>query len=193
MIIPAEVTGVAPSTLLTRDWPRQAEVEQLGAAMRSDEHVRWLDVTVHQAARMQGVERAEHPQGDRDSIASGDSAPAARRWSSGSPASNSIARKTPSVGLVDFEHLADVGMVDAGGGPRFAPESRARGLVGQAGDHLQCDVAIQPLVAGHIDDAHAAAPKVPHDPIAANLVAGLQFAWRLALGHVARHCVSFAR
>ena len=78
--------------------------------------------------------------------------------------------------FVHFEDLTDMRMVDARCRARFAPEARSRRVVGQAGDHLQGDVAAQPLVAGHIDHAHAAAAQRPHHDVAADVVARIQLA-----------------
>ena len=56
--------------------------------------------------------------------------------------------------------------------------------VGQAGDHLQRHIAIETIVLGHVDHAHTAAAKRADDAVTADLISGIQFTRRGALGHL---------
>ena len=56
----------------------------------------------------------------------------------------------------DFVDLADVRMIDAGRGPRFAPEAPSRGLVMPQRRHrLERHGALEARIARGIDNAHS--------------------------------------
>ena len=61
--------------------------------------------------------------------------------------------------LADFEDLADEGVIEGGGGNRFAREALAGvGVGGQVRrEHLDRDFAAKPQIAGPVDLPHAAA------------------------------------
>jgi hypothetical protein len=89
--------------------------------------------------------------------------------------------------FVDLEDLADVRVADARGGARLPPEPRSGGLVGQAGNHLQRDLAAQAFIACHVDNAHAAAAQRPHDHVASDGIAWIQIVCA-GRAHAAVHC-----
>ena len=70
--------------------------------------------------------------------------------------------------LADVEDLDDVGVLELGDGLGLGQE--AGGGLGagvRAGqDHLQGDDAVEPDLAGLVDDAHAAAAQLAHDLVA---------------------------
>ena len=67
----------------------------------------------------------------------------------------------------EVEHLDDVGVHEAGGRQRLAPEARHEGrIVGQMlGQQLDRDVALQPLVEGELDRGHAADAEAALDAV----------------------------
>ena len=69
-------------------------------------------------------------------------------------------------------------MVEAAERERFAAEALARRVVGQraGGQDLQRDVAVEPLVVGAIDDAHAAFADLLEDAVVAEGLA--DHGWR---------------
>ena len=94
------------------------------------------------------------------------SGPRRRRSASASPSSSSMAMNSSPVVLADLVDLADVGMVDARRGARFAPEALARGLVARQRRHrLDGDGALEPFVARRVDDAHPAFAELAHDGV----------------------------
>ena len=71
--------------------------------------------------------------------------------------------------LADLVDLADVGMVDAGGGAGLAPQPLARGLVRRRRrQRLEGDGPGQPLVAGGVDHAHPAFADLALDRVVAD-------------------------
>jgi hypothetical protein len=61
--------------------------------------------------------------------------------------------------LADVVELADIGMIEAGGGPGFAPKAFLRAAVcGLPPDRLDRHAPIQTLVVSGIDHTHATRP-----------------------------------
>ena len=68
--------------------------------------------------------------------------------------------------FADLVDLADIRMIDAGGGSRFAPEALPRCfVVHPRRHHFQSHAALQPLVARCVDDAHPAFPDLARDRV----------------------------
>ncbi len=69
--------------------------------------------------------------------------------------------------LADFVDGADVGMVQSGGGLRFALEARQRlRILGNiVGQELEGDKAMQPCVFGLVDNTHPAAAELLDDAV----------------------------
>ena len=140
---------------------RQAEVEQLGLAALGHEDVGGLDVPVHDAARVRGLEGV----GDLD-------AEIEQRVELEGSRGEAVAQRLafeqlhgdegPPVVLVDVVDRADVGVLERGGGARLALQPLeglrvARQLLGQ---ELQRDASAELQVLGLVDDAHAAAAQL---------------------------------
>ena len=146
--------------------------------MRGEEHVGGLEVAVHDAA---GVERAEGGQ-DREGGGYGlvdEERSPAKPLAQGLAVEQLHGDEETSLLLADLVELADVRMVDAGGGLGFAPEALARGLVvGQAEDGLDGQAAVEALVAGGVDDAHPSLSQLAQDEIGADAQGGLG-GWRV--------------
>ena len=75
--------------------------------------------------------------------------------------------------LVNFVDDADVGVIEAGGGPGFALKAlQGHGIANQfGGKELQSDASAQPQIQGAIDDSHAAATQLFFDPVVRNSLA----------------------
>jgi hypothetical protein len=70
--------------------------------------------------------------------------------------------------FIDLIELADVGMADARGGPRFTPKPLSSLSMGQIRPYsLDGDRSIEPLVMRGIDDPHSALSKLADDAISA--------------------------
>jgi hypothetical protein len=69
--------------------------------------------------------------------------------------------------LTDVEKRANVGVLQRRDGPCLAPESLAPLLAAgeTGGQHLECNVAIKPGIAGTINLAHSAGSNECHDLI----------------------------
>ncbi len=123
---------------------RQAEIQYLGVPALGHEDVRRLDVAVDDAGSVSGVERVGDVDGDGEKNVRFQRTPG-----------DAVLQRQPvqkfhgderfAVLLVNFVDGADVGMVQSGGGLRFALEARQRlgifsNLVGQ---ELEGDKAMQ--------------------------------------------------
>ncbi len=150
----------------------QAEIENLGVPARGDEQIRGLDVAVHDALGVRRIQRVcdlnaqieqqievERPAGDavlqRGAVQKlhGD--------------------ERAAFVLADFVDGADVGMVQRGGGARFAPETfqRLRVLDHIEGQEFQGDEAAQLGVFRFVDDAHSTAAEFFDDAVMAESLA----------------------
>jgi hypothetical protein len=146
--------------------PREAEVEQLDAVRRA-KHVRRLQIAVHDAARVQRRKRREYLESHRDGF--GNIERPALQLIGERLAFEQLHRDEEASGVfADLVDLTDVGMVDAGGRARFAPQPFTPRLVtGQRRQRLQRDGAPEALVARLVDDAHAALAELAGDRVLA--------------------------
>ncbi len=172
---PHEVTVVADPGLV-REPLREAEVGQVGVVgavepgADVEQDIGRLDVAVDEAARVGGVEGTRNLGEDRDRL---------RRLERAVPqpllevASLDVAHRDEEqlaelAGLVDRD---DVRVVDRGRELRLAQEAVAeRFVLGEVGgEELERDVALQALVLGQVDDAHAAAAEQGLDAVPGEL------------------------
>jgi hypothetical protein len=147
----------------------EAEVEQLHPAVRQHHHVLRLEVAVHDAGRVRGGEGGGELAGDRGGV--GDREAAVRRAGEELGEGGAVvvghdeeARPLVLAGLVDG---ADVRMVEAGGGPRLAPEARRVGGACLAPLEEELDRHLPPQldVRGEVDHPHAAAAERAQQPV----------------------------
>jgi len=146
---------------------RQAEVEQLHA-VRREKHVRGLQIAMNDRLRMERGESSEDTEGDRKGVRRAHRA-VAQTVRQHFPFEQLHGDEQLTAVLADFVDLTDVGMVDAGGGARFAPEALACGLVAPDGRHcLERHRPLEALVARSVDDAHPAFAQLARDRIMAD-------------------------
>src|SRR3984885_11144181 len=76
--------------------------------------------------------------------------------------------------LADVMQRADIRVIQAGGGPRLAPETVRGHLVARelAGQELESDKSLQPGILGLVDNTHAAASDLFEDRVMRNGPAG---------------------
>ena len=144
----------------------EAEVHHLHVAALGEEDIRGLDVAMHDALRVRGVERVGDLDADVDNLLDLERA--------GRDAIVQCLALHPfhdderlAIVLADVVDGADVGMVQRGCGARFNAEalnglSIARQILG---DELQRDRTAKAGVVGAVDDAHAAGSKLMEHPI----------------------------
>ena len=120
------------------------------------------------AARVQRGQRRQHAQADRHGLGGGEGAalePGRERLALEQLHGDEHA---PGV-LADLVDLADVGMVDAGGGAGLAPQALPRGLIRRRGRQgLEGDRPGEALVTGGVDHAHAAFANLALDHVVAD-------------------------
>ena len=151
-------------------------LDGLGAARSSQQHVRRLDVAVHESLFVRRV------QGGRDLTEDPDRPCGLQR--------SLLVKQRPKIRALHEPHRDEqvsargacfvdrdhVGVIERGGEPRLADESLAEPLViGQLrSQDLQRDLPLEPVVLGQVDHAHAAATQGADDAVAGDLRAGLQ-------------------
>ena len=151
---------------------REAEVEELDAAIGGDEDVGRLDVPMADALLVGGGERARDLDAVLERLAIGDGAPVHPL-----PQRLAFQQLGDDVGDLalgaDVEDGQDVGVVQRAGGPGF--EVQAADVLGRGqgrADDLDRDVAPQARVAGAVDLAHASGAEPPHDLVRSEAIAG---------------------
>ena len=140
---------------------------------RGEQHVRRLDVAVHEARGVGGVERRRDLRDDRRR-AHGLQAPAAQQERVQVAARDVAHDEVQRPGLLaGGVHRHDVRVVDRRRHARLAAEALAKlGVAGEVGgDDLQRDRALEVELQRAVDDAHAAAADDRLDPAAGEDVA----------------------
>jgi hypothetical protein len=154
---------------LRRQGPGEAEVEELHPVGRQED-VRGLEVAVDDPGRVQGLEGAEDAAGERGRLRRR-KGPAAQPVGQGLSLQQLHGDEELAVVLADLVDLADVRVIDGGGGAGLAPEALARRLVGLR-DGLDRDLAAQAEVLGREHDPHPALPEPAEDAVAAESARG---------------------
>jgi hypothetical protein len=136
--------------------------------VRGEEHVRRLEVAVHDAARVQRGERRQHAERDRYRLRDGQGA-AGKALAEGLPLEQLHGDEQLAVILTDVVELADVGMIDARRRARLAPEAPARRFVAaERRHHLESDHALEPLISRGEHHSHAAFTELALDDVVRN-------------------------
>jgi hypothetical protein len=157
MVVPGLREGMQ-AVWLGRQAARDPEVHDLDAAIGGEQHVLGLEIAVHDAVPVSGVQRLgeleedlERPRGRQASI---------RQRGAERDASHELAREVQlAVDLLERVDRRDCGMGQRRGGACLACQALARAGVAaeRARQHLQRDGAAQAIVAGGVHHAHAAA------------------------------------
>ena len=153
----------------------QAEVGQvavLAPVLLVDEHVRGLDVPVHQAAPVRRVQGVGHLGGDGDRAGGLEHAFAPQERLEVGALDVPHRDEQAPVGLPRLVDRDDVGVVEPGGEARLAQQALAEALVvGQRRiEELERDRPVEAGVPGEVDLAHAAAAGQLLDAISRELL-----------------------
>ena len=146
---------------------RQSEIENLGVPALGDENVGGLDVAMNDALGVRGVERVGNLNGQSEQHVRSPADRPAMRCFRVTPSRNSMAMKRLPVVLANLVDGADVGVIQGGGGTRFAAEAfqRLRVLRDLVGEKLERDKAAELGVLGLVNHTHAAAAELLDDAV----------------------------
>jgi len=142
----------------------QPEIEDLDVAVRRDHHVVRLDVAVHDAVRVRGMQPVSDLNPDSDNLIKRDRC--LRDSVSQRPAFDVLHRDVADAsGITDFVDGGDVGMGKRGGRARLVREAPPPiSIELEFGrEDLQGDPPVEPGVGGEEHFAHAAGPDCRHD------------------------------
>ena len=160
---------------------RQAEVEDLDAAVGRDEEVVGLQVAVDDALFVRGRERLDDLDGVVERLAQREPA-GAEEVAQRVALEKLLDQEMPLVDLLERMDRRDAGMAESGQRLRFALEAGDVLRVAEEliGEHLDRDVAIEPQVPGAIHLSHAAGAEGREDLVGAESVARREQEWSLA-------------
>ena len=138
-----------------------------------DEHVRRLDVAVHQPAAVHGGDAVDQLDGEVEHAAPPRSGPAGQHLVERPAAEELADQERLAVLLARVVHRADVRMADERRDVRFAAEAvaRFRGLGELGRQQLDRDVAIEPQIARAVDRRVLVAPQPLEQPVVRDGVA----------------------
>src|SRR5581483_8965713 len=145
---------------------RQAEVDDLGAALGVDEDVGRLHVAVDDARLVRVLERLRHVAGDLAGAAPGDAVRRVLDELLEARARDELHREVErAADLARVEDRADVGVLELRRAPRLALEALHRGLAARllAVQDLERDRASDARVARLEDDPHAPFAETPYE------------------------------
>jgi hypothetical protein len=151
---------------------RQPEVEDLGPAVGRDDDVGRLEVAVNDAVPVRVDEGVGNLEAVTDDRLGGETA--VRDQLRQRLAVDELHRDERSpVRRADLVDRADVRMVERRGGARLSQEAGLVGgvRIGTGVDELDGDQAVQTLVVGPVDHAHAAGAEAGLDPVVAERLA----------------------
>ena len=144
----------------------EAEVENLGVAAFGDEDVRGFYVAMNDVLLVSGVERVGNFDAERDEHFKCDRVMRDELFERG--ALQELHRDEGlAVFFANVVNRADIRMIERGGGLRFALEAREGARVGADifGKEFQRDAAMEAIVFGFVDDAHAAGAEAFGDAV----------------------------
>jgi hypothetical protein len=158
-----EKRACACQPLAALDMPRESEVGQVDMVAppsRGDQDVGGLDVSVHQAAGVRGVERVRYLVDDRRRPAGLEPSLVRQQGTHIDPVDEPHRDVKHAIALADRMDRDHVRVLDLGRDRRLALEpGPERGVLRElGGDHLQRDGPFGAPLPGPVDDAHPAAP-----------------------------------
>jgi hypothetical protein len=172
---PYQVGVVADSGLLgdSSRKPEVREVDVVGAVRAGawvEQHVGGLHVTMDEAARVGGIERARHLREDPDRVPRIEAATLQALFQI-RPLDIAHSDEEEVFGRPGLVDRNDVGMVDRRSEFRLTEESiTERVVLGKTGgEELERNPPLEPQILGKVDDAHAAPAEKRLDPIAGEL------------------------
>jgi hypothetical protein len=138
-------------------------------AVRRQKDVGRLEISVRDAAAVQGFERIEDFEANLHGLRDRQCA-ATETCRQRFPLQPLHRHEQPSIGLADFVQLTDVRMIDAGGEASLAPETLACCRISGAlvSKHFHRDRPFQLFVKRRVDHAHAAFTQRVGDTVPAN-------------------------
>ena len=147
----------------------QAEIRDLGGAVRGHEHVGGLEVAVDDAGLVRGVDRTSNALAQAGCFGERQQR-VADLAGEASPFHVLQGEEGLPVVLADFVDLNDVRMLDAGDGLGLATEADDGVRLGACSgkNHLQGDQAFEASLLGLVDHAHAALAQFAEDHVAAD-------------------------
>ena len=166
--VPRRSRDFAPGGVGQR--PRQSKVRDASPSVATDQDVSGLEVAVDDPSLVRGMQTAccvgEHGQ----DLRLGPRRPDPRRQRL--PVDVLHGNERPTVDLPNIEHRDDIGVREPSGVASLLEQRRfpfARGALPRQYD-LERELAIELGVVGHVDLAHATAPRERHDHVAAEEV-----------------------
>ena len=156
------------------DGVRDAEVDDVDEVVGGDEHVAGLDVPVHHAVGVRGVERLGDLGDQADRPLGRQRTAAADQRAEVGPVDEAHVDEQPAVDLAVVVDGDDVRLAQPRDGVGLALEAAlVLGVIGQrGGQQFQCDLAVAPRVIGAVDLAHATRTDDALDPVLAELLHG---------------------
>ena len=154
------------------DGVRDAEVDDVDEVVGGDEHVAGLDVAVHHAVGVRGVERLGDLGDQADGPLGRERAAAPDQRAEVGPVDEAHVDEQPAVDLAVVVDGDDVRLAQPRDSVGLALETAlVLGVVGQGGrQQFQCDFAVAPRVVGAVDLAHATRTDDPLDSVLAELL-----------------------
>jgi hypothetical protein len=145
-------------------------VAALVARRGRDQHVRGLDVPVHEPASVRRIERARYLRDERKRLRGG-KRPIPEQLLEVLPLDVAHRNEDAPVGLARLVDRDDVRVVERGRELRLGQQPLAEALVlGEARrEQLERHLPLQPPILGELDDPHAAATEHVLDPVAQKL------------------------
>jgi hypothetical protein len=147
---------------------RETEIENLQPAVRGEPQIPRLEIAVHDPALVERDQTVRQLDPDPPHLVVAEAA-LANQGIDRSPGHELHHEEIDAVIRVEVVNGRDVGMIEPRQRQRFLLESGAAFVVGEAAvrQQLECDVAIETLVARPVHDAHPAGADSLQDPVVA--------------------------
>ncbi len=148
-----------------------AEIHQIGEVIRGEQHVLGLDIAVHQAVGVRGVQGRGHLRDDRDRPVRGQGAIGAQQFLDAGALDQTHVDEQDAVDLAEIVDRDHVRLLQAGRHPGLTPEpllkTRVRGDLGTQqldGHHAFLDRVVGPVDLPHATDTDQRLQLVRSEP-----------------------------